>query len=85
MTSSANLIPSMEKQAQTLAEEMNKAECHMAYTWLSEQFSPLLRWLHSVVTEGIKVLCVALYFEGYTFLLQTSNYHLKMPIFNECA
>lgn len=40
MTSSANLIPSREKQAQSLAEEMNKAECHMAYTWLSEQCLP---------------------------------------------
>lgn len=32
----------MQKQAQSLAEEMNKAERHTAYTWLSEQWNPLL-------------------------------------------
>lgn len=48
-----------EKQARLLAEEMNKAACHMAKrAALAHCWQTRRRRLHSGVTQGIKDLCV---------------------------
>lgn len=76
------------KQARSLAEEMNKAACHMAKrAALAHCWQTRRRRLHSGVTQGIKELCVCFtLFERFYFkLLKKANYSINVLDASICS